>query len=70
MDGWMEVKHCPKMRRGIEAFKKGNYSRSWIAKELDRSINVIFDYLNAHEDYGSNLWEERRNCLPNRRNCW
>ena len=36
----------------IEAFRKANYSRSRIAKELNRSINVISNYLNAPEDYG------------------
>ena len=41
------------MRRGIEAFRKASYSRSRIAKELNRSINVISNYLNAPEDYGT-----------------
>ena len=31
----------------IEAFRKVNYSRLRIAKELNRSINVISNYLNA-----------------------
>ena len=35
-----------------EAFRKANYSRSRIAKELKRSINVISNYLNAPENYG------------------
>ena len=34
-----------------EAFKKANYSRSRISKELNRSINVISNYLNAPENY-------------------
>ena len=29
---------------------KANYSRSKIAKELNRSINVISNYFNAPED--------------------
>ena len=36
----------------IEALRKANYSRSRIAKELNRSINVISNYLNAPENYG------------------
>ena len=36
----------------IETFKKANCSRSRIAKELNRSINVISNYLNSPEDYG------------------
>ena len=37
----------------IEAFRKVNYSRLKIAKELNRSINVISNYLNAPENYGT-----------------
>ena len=35
-----------------EAFRKTNYSRSKIAKELNSSINVISNYLNAPGNYG------------------
>ena len=35
-----------------ETFRKANYSRSRIAKEFNRSINFISNYLNAPESYG------------------
>ena len=46
----------------IEAFRKANYSRSRIAKELNRSTNVISNYLNA-EDYGTKKSPERKKKL-------
>ena len=37
----------------IEAFRKANYSRLRIAKELTRSINVTSNCMNAPEDCGT-----------------
>ena len=55
----------------IEAFRKANYSRSRIAKELNRLINVISNYLNAPEDYGTKKSPGRKKKLSaNMRDCW
>ena len=37
----------------IEACRKANYSRWRIAKDLNRSINVISNYFNAPQDCGT-----------------
>ena len=50
----------------IEAFRKANFSWSRISKKLKRSINVISNYLNAHEDYGTKKSQERKKKLSAR----
>ena len=51
------------MRRGGLKPSGINYSRSRIAKELNRSINVIYNYLNAPEDYGTKKSQGRKKKL-------
>ena len=51
----------------IEAFRKASYSISRIAKELNRSINVISNYLNAPEDYGTKKSPGRKKKLSAKR---
>ena len=47
----------------IEAFRKASYSRWRIAKDLNRSINVISNYFNAPQDYGTKKSQRRKKKL-------
>ena len=49
-----------------EVFRKANYSRSRIAKELNRSTTAISNYFNVPEDYGTKGRKKKKSARQER----